>query len=58
MIDKKLAINKIEDLLREVARVEFCNDYDRKVTNIATTARIGVEFLLNVLRREKDKNDN
>ena len=58
MIDKKITINKIEDLLREVARVEFSNDFPRNITDTAMTARVGVELLVNVLRRDLEKDDN
>lgn len=49
MIDKKVTYNKIEDLLREVARIEFSMDYDIASVVAASNARKSVENLLKIL---------
>lgn len=49
MIDKKITYNKIEDLLREVARIEFSMEYDVSSTVAASNARKSVENLLKII---------
>lgn len=47
MIDKDLVIKKLEDLQREVSRIEFSHRFNDKTIEAAASARVHVENLIN-----------
>ena len=55
MIDKKLVISKLEDLCREVSRVEFSHDYKPFTVECAVKSRMQIEELINQLRYEPEQ---
>lgn len=52
MIDKDIVIKKLEDLSREVARIEFSHDYHQLTIEAAIFSRRSVEDLIRRLRNE------
>lgn len=52
MIDKEITIKKMEDLQREVARVEFSHDFLPETIEAAIICRKKVEDLIYNLRIE------
>lgn len=52
MIDKQLVINRLQDLCREVARIEFSHDYNDFTVECAIKSRKQVEELINQLKYE------
>lgn len=55
MIDKDITIKKLEDLCREVARIEFSHDFEPFTIECAIKSRKEVEELINQVRHEKNE---
>lgn len=51
MIDKDIVIKKLEDLTREIARIEFSHDFEPQSIEAAIKARMAVETLVFCLKR-------
>lgn len=47
MIDKELVLKKLEDLQREVSRIEFSHTFNKETVEAAASARVHVENLIN-----------
>lgn len=54
MIDKQITIKRLEDLQREVARIEFSCTFKPGTVEAAIKARISVETLMRALGKESD----
>lgn len=55
MIDKDLVIKRLEDLCREVARIEFSHDFHTITIECAIRSRREVEALIKQLILEEDE---
>lgn len=54
MIDKDITIKKLEDLCREVARIEFSHDFHPHTVECAIKSRREIETLIAQLRYEPE----
>lgn len=50
MSDVNLIIKRLEDINREITRIEFSKDYDEDIIQAAINARDSVETLMDLLR--------
>lgn len=53
MIDKDITIKRLEELCREVARIEFSHDFSKESIEGAICSRIQIERLIESLKGEK-----
>lgn len=55
MFDKQITIKKLEDLNREVARIEFSCGFHHLTIEAAIVARQSIERLMKQLRHENEE---